>query len=53
LAGSDKGLKVVSPIFDYAQFERLEHEAQQEFGRQIAELQKRVRNGLFQERSHR
>ncbi len=49
----DKGLKVVSPIFDYAQFERLEHEGRQEFGRQIAELQKRVCNGLFQERPHR
>jgi hypothetical protein len=41
------GLSVVSPIFDYVQFERLEHEGRREFGGQIAQLQKEVRRGLF------
>lgn len=41
-ADSDTGLSVESPIFDYAHFERLEHEGRQEFGGQIAQLQKEV-----------
>lgn len=40
------GLSVVSPIFDYAHFERLEHQGRLEFGGQIAQLQKEVRKGL-------
>lgn len=40
------GLSIVSPIFDCANFERLEHEGRLEFGGQIAQLQKEVRKGL-------
>ena len=40
-ADDDNGLSIVSPIFDYANFERLE------FGGQIAQLQQTVRKGLF------
>ncbi len=46
-ADDGSGLSVVSPIFDYANFERLEHEGRREFGGQIAHLQKKVRKGLF------
>jgi hypothetical protein len=46
-ADHDNGSSVVSPIFDYANFERLEHEGRLEFGGQIAQLQKKVRKGLF------
>ncbi len=46
-AGDDSGLAVESPIFDYANFERLEHEGRQEFGRQIGLLQKEVPKELF------
>lgn len=46
-ADDGNGLSVVSPIFDYTNFERLEHEGRREFGGQIAQLQKKVRNGLF------
>ena len=46
-ADHENASSVVSPIFDYANFERLEHEGQQEFGAQIAQLQKKVRKGLF------
>jgi hypothetical protein len=48
VADHDSGLSVVSPIFDYVHFERLEHEGRREFGGQIAQLQKEVRKGLFQ-----
>jgi hypothetical protein len=44
-ADRENGSSVVSPIFDYANFERLEHEGRREFGRQIAQLQKKVRKG--------
>jgi hypothetical protein len=47
-AESATGLSVESPIFDYAHFERLEHEGRQEFCAQIAQLQKEARTGLFQ-----
>ncbi len=47
-ADSASGLSVESPIFDYAHFERLEHEGRQEFCAQIAQLQKEARTGLFQ-----
>ena len=46
-ADDDRGLSVESPIFDYAHFERLEHEGRQKFGEQIAHLQKKVRKGLL------
>lgn len=36
------GLSVESPIFDYKNFERLEHEGQQEFGARIQQLQKKL-----------
>ena len=39
-AESAPGLKVEAPIFDYAHFERLEHEGRQEFGCQIGQLKK-------------
>lgn len=42
-----RGLSVVSPIFECSQFERLEHEGRQEFGKQISQLRKKVRKGLF------
>jgi hypothetical protein len=38
---------VESPIFDYAHFERLEHEGRQSFGRPLEELQKMCRKGRF------
>ena|ERR1017187_2578181 len=44
---SGGSLSVESPIFDYANFERLEHEGRLEFGGQIGQLQKEVRRGLF------
>ncbi len=44
---SGGSLSVESPIFDYAHFERLEHEGRREFGGQIAQLQKEVRKGLL------
>ncbi len=37
-ADSGSGLSVESPIFDYAHFERLEHEGRQEFVGQMAQL---------------
>jgi hypothetical protein len=37
---SDDGLSVESPIFDYQNFERLEHEGWQEFGAQVEHLRK-------------
>ena len=40
---SGGNLSVESPIFDYANFERLEHEGRLEFGRQVELLQKRGR----------
>jgi hypothetical protein len=43
----DNGSSVVSPIFDYVNFERLEHEGRREFGGQIAQLRKKVRKGLL------
>jgi hypothetical protein len=46
-ADADNGLSPESPIFDYVHFERLEHEGRREFGRQIGQLQKEVRKGLF------
>jgi len=46
-ADDDNGLSIVSPIFDYANFERLEHEGRLEFGGPIAQLQQTVRKGLF------
>lgn len=36
------GPSVESPIFDYKNFERLEHEGQQEFGAQIQQLHKKL-----------
>jgi hypothetical protein len=47
-ADSASGFSVESPIFDYASFERLEHEGRREFCAQIAQLQKEARTGLFQ-----
>ena len=48
LPGESGGnLKVESPIFDYAHFERLEHEGRQEFGSQVEQLRKTVGKGLF------
>ena len=46
-ADNGNGLSIGSPIFDYANFERLEHEGRLEFGAQIAQLQQNVRKGLF------
>jgi hypothetical protein len=43
----DGPLKVESPIFDYAGFERLEHEGRQRFGGPVEELRKKCREGLF------
>ena len=40
-------LSVESPIFDYANFERLEHEGRLEFGRQAEQLRKETGKGLF------
>ena len=45
-ADHDNGSSVASPIFDYVNFERMEHEGRREFGGQIAQLQKKVRKGL-------
>ena len=45
-SADDRGLSVVSPIFDYVNFERLEHEGQREFGGQMAQLQNEVHKGL-------
>ena len=38
---SGGSLSVESPIFDYANFERLEHEGRLEFGRQVEQLRKK------------
>jgi hypothetical protein len=43
----DGPFKVESPIFDYAHFERLEHEGRQRFGGPVEELRKKCREGLF------
>jgi hypothetical protein len=40
------GLSVESPIFDYADFERLEHEGRQEFIGQMAQLLSRKKGRL-------
>lgn len=44
---SGGSLAVESPIFDYANFERLEHEGRLEFGKQVEQLRKEAGNGLF------
>jgi hypothetical protein len=44
---SGGNLSVESPIFDYANFERLEHEGRLEFGRQAEQLRKETGKGLF------
>jgi hypothetical protein len=44
---SDSAFSLESPIFDYAHFERLEHEGRERFGRPLAELQKMCRKGQF------
>lgn len=44
---SGKGLTVESPIFDYANFERLEHEGRLEFGRQVDQLREEAGNETF------
>ena len=46
-SGSDGAFSVQSPVFDYAHFERLEHEGRQQFGRPVEELRKKRREGLF------
>jgi hypothetical protein len=46
-ADNDSGSSVVSPIFDYANFERLEHEGRLEFGKQVEQLRKEAGKGLF------
>jgi hypothetical protein len=43
----DGPFRVESPIFDYANFERLEHEGRQRFGGPVEELRKQCREGLF------
>jgi len=44
---SGKKLAVESPIFDYANFERLEHEGRLEFGRQVDQLREETGKGNF------
>ena len=44
---ADGGLTVKSPIFDYKNFERLEHEGQKEFGGKIRQLKKALPSGLL------
>jgi hypothetical protein len=44
---SDGAFEVESPIFDYANFERPEHEGRQKFGGPVEELRKKGREGLF------
>jgi hypothetical protein len=44
---SGGNLSVESPIFDYANFERLEHEGRLEFGKQVEQLRKEAGKGLF------
>jgi len=44
---SGGSLSVESPIFDYANFERLEHEGRLEFGKQVEQLRKGAGKGLF------
>lgn len=44
---SGGNLSVESPIFDYANFERLEHEGRLEFGKQVEQLRKEAGQGLF------
>jgi len=46
-ADDDNGLSVVSPIFDYVHFERLEHEGRREFGSQIEQLQGKIHKEIF------
>jgi hypothetical protein len=46
-SNSGMELRVESPIFDYANFERLEHEGRLEFGRQVEQLRKETGKGLF------
>jgi hypothetical protein len=46
-SNSGKGLSVESPIFDYANFERLEHEGRLEFGRQVEQFGKQTGKGIF------
>jgi hypothetical protein len=43
---ANHALSVESPIFDYAHFERLEHEGRQRFGGPAEELRKKCREGL-------
>lgn len=43
----DGPFRVESPILDYANFERLEHEGRQRFGGRVEELRKKCREGLF------
>jgi hypothetical protein len=44
---SGGSLSVESPIFDYVNFERLEHEGRLEFGKQVEQLRKEAGKGLF------
>lgn len=44
---SSSGLTVESPIFDYANFERLEHEGRLEFGRQVEQCGKEAGKEFF------
>jgi hypothetical protein len=44
---SGGSLSVESPIFDYANFERLEHEGRLEFGKQVEQFGKAAGKGLF------
>jgi len=44
---SGGSLSVESPIFDYANFERLEHEGRLEFGKQVEQLRREAGKGLF------
>ena len=42
LRDADSGLSIESPIFDYQNFERLEHEGWQEFGGRIKQLHEKL-----------
>jgi hypothetical protein len=42
LRDADSGLSIESPIFDYQNFERLEHEGWQEFGGRINQLREKL-----------
>jgi hypothetical protein len=46
VSGEGDGSSVESPIFDYKNFERLEHEDQREFGGRILQLRKGGREKL-------